>query len=124
VITAAATLPVMELRPGLKDVRRPAALMHAYIVLSLLAGLGTEEARALRWQHVDLDGDPAASPPVPPHVAVWRSVRTQGETKTERSRRTLALPVAAVQARCNYPGGTGGARTRRVPSAARGGGNR
>ena len=98
VITAAATLPVMELRPGLKDVRRPAALMHAYIVLSLLAGLRTEEARALRWQHVDLDGDPAASPPVPPHVAVWRSVRTHGETKTERSRRTLALPAAAVQA--------------------------
>ena len=28
VITAARTLPVMELRPGLKDVRRPAELMH------------------------------------------------------------------------------------------------
>jgi integrase len=82
----------MELRPGLKDVRRPAALMHSYITLSLLSGIRTEEARALRWAHVDLDGDPAASPPVPPHVAVWRSVRTHGETKTERSRRTLALP--------------------------------
>jgi len=88
VIAAARTLPVMELRPGLKDVRRPAALMHAYIVLSLLCGLRTEEARALRWAHVDLDGDPAARPPVPPHVAVWRSVRTHAETKTERSRRT------------------------------------
>jgi integrase len=98
VITAARTLPVMELRPGLKDVRRPAALMHAYIVLSLLAGIRTEEARALRWAHVDLDGDPAARPPVPPHVAVWRSVRGHGETKTERSRRTLGLPVVAVQA--------------------------
>jgi integrase len=98
VITAAATLPVMELRPGLKDVRRPAELMHAYIVLSLLAGIRTEEARALRWTHVSLDGDPAASPPVPPHIAVWRSVRAHGETKTERSRRTLGLPVAAVQA--------------------------
>ena len=62
VITAARTLPVMELRPGLKDVRRPAELMHAYIVLSLLAGIRTEEARALRWAHVDLDGDPAARP--------------------------------------------------------------
>ena len=41
---------------------------------------------------------PAASPPVPPHVAVWRSVRTHGDTKTERSRRTLALPAAAVHA--------------------------
>jgi integrase len=98
VITAAGTLPVMELRPGLKDVRRPAELMHAYIVLSLLAGIRTEEARALRWAHVDLDGDPAATPPVPPHIAVWRSVRAHGETKTERSRRTLALPAAAVQA--------------------------
>ena len=98
VIAAARTLPVMELHPGLKDVRRPAALMHAYIVLSLLAGIRTEEARALRWQHVDLNGDPAAAPPVPPHVAVWRSVRAHGETKTERSRRTLALPAAAVQA--------------------------
>ena len=72
VITAARTLPVMELRPGLKDVRRPAGLMHAYIVLSLLTGIRTEEARALRWVHVELDGDPAARPPVPPHVAVWR----------------------------------------------------
>ena len=98
VITAAKTLPVMELRPGLKDVRRPAELMHAYIVLSLLAGLRTEEARALRWEHVHLDGDPAARPPVPPHVAVWRSVRAHGETKTERSRRTLGLPQAAVHA--------------------------
>jgi site-specific recombinase XerD len=86
VITAAATLPAMELRPGLKDVRRPAALMHAYTVLSLLAGLRTEEARALRWAHVDLDGDPEARPPVPPHVAVWRSVRAHGDTKTERPR--------------------------------------
>jgi integrase len=98
VMTAAATLPVMELRPGLKDVRRPAELMHAYIVLSLLCGLRTEEARALRWAHVDLDGDPDARPPVPPHVAIWRSVRVDGETKTERSRRTLGLPQLAVQA--------------------------
>src|SRR5689334_19585336 len=98
VVTIARTLPVLELRPGLKDVRRPATLMHAYIVLSLLTGIRTEEARALRWAHVDLDGDPAARPPVPPHVAVWRSVRAHGETKTERSRRTLGLPAAAVQA--------------------------
>jgi integrase len=54
VMTAARTLPVMELRPGLKDVRRPAELMHSSIVLSLLCGLRTEEARALRWAHVDL----------------------------------------------------------------------
>src|SRR5208282_1253439 len=104
VITTARTLPVMELRPGLKDVRRPAELMHAYIVLSLLCGIRTEEARALRWAHVDLDGDPAARPAVPPHVAVWRSVRVHGETKTERSRRTLALPAAAVHALRTWSG--------------------
>src|SRR5215470_13373791 len=98
VITTARALPVLELRPGLKDVRRPAALMHAYIVLSLLTGIRTEEARALRLAHADLDGDPAASPPVPPHIAVWRSVRAHGETKTERSRRTLGLPRLAVEA--------------------------
>ena len=108
VMTAAATLPVMELRPGLKDVRRPAELMHSYIVLSLLCGLRTEEARALRWAHVDLDGDPAASPPVPPHIAVWRSVRAHGETKTERSRRTLGLPATAVQALRAWSGSQAG----------------
>jgi integrase len=70
VIAAAKALPAMELHPGLKDVRRPATLMHAYIVLSLLVGVRTEEARALGWQHVNLDGDPQAKPPVPPHVAV------------------------------------------------------
>jgi integrase len=98
VITAAKTLPVIELHPGLKDVRRPAELMYAYIVLSLLVGVRTEEARALRWDHVDLDGDPAVMPAVPPHVAVWRSVRVHGETKTQRSRRSLGLPQMAVEA--------------------------
>ena len=110
VITAARTLPVMELRPGLKDVRRPAELMHAYITLSLLAGIRTEEARALRWAHVDLDGDPAARPPVPPHVAVWRSVRVHGKTKTERSRRTLGLPAVAVEALRAWADGQAGER--------------
>ena len=71
---------------------RPPSLMHAYIVLCLLVGVRTEEARALRWDHVDLDGQPDADPLVPPNVAIWRSVRAHGDTKTEKSRRTLALP--------------------------------
>jgi integrase len=37
-------------------------------------------------------------PPVPPHIAVWRSVRAPGETKTDRSRRTLGLPQLAADA--------------------------
>ena len=82
-----------------------AALLHAakdddylgaYIIVSLTTGIRTEEARALRWDHVDLDGDPRAG--VPPHMAVWRSVRAGSDTKTERSRRTLALPRSAVRA--------------------------
>ncbi|CAM3615035.1 site-specific integrase [Isoptericola cucumis] len=67
---------------------------HAYIVVSLLAGARPEEVRALRWDAVDLD------PPkgVPPHINVWRSVREGGDTKTQKSRRTLAISgyVAAV----------------------------
>jgi integrase len=72
--------------------------LHAYIVLCLMTGCRTEEARALRWDHVDLDGNPDASPPVPPYVAVWRSVRAHGDVKTEKSRRTLQLPQSAVVA--------------------------
>jgi integrase len=72
--------------------------LGAYVVLCLLTGVRTEEARALTWEHVDLDGDPAANPPVPPHVAVWRSVRAHGDTKTQKSKRTLRLPDRAVAA--------------------------
>jgi len=60
--------------------------------------LRTEEARALRWDHVDLDGSPDAVPPVPPHVVVWRSVRAHGDVKTKKPRRTLQLPQSAVAA--------------------------
>jgi integrase len=72
--------------------------MEAYVVLSLMTGARTEEIRALRWLHVDLEGEPRSKPPVPPHVDVWRSVRAHGDTKTERSRRTLALPQIAIDA--------------------------
>lgn len=65
---------------------RPSRL-YAYLVLSLLRGVRTEEARPLTWDHVFLETKDGT----PPHVAVWRSVRN-GETKTRRSRRTIALP--------------------------------
>jgi integrase len=71
--------------------------LYAYVVLSLLVGVRTEEARALRWDHVDLEGNPDADPPVPPHVDVWRSVRAHGDTKTKKSRRSLGLPKMAVE---------------------------
>jgi integrase len=72
--------------------------MGTYIVLSLLTGARTEELRALTWVHVDLDGQPDASPRVPPHLMVWRSVRATGDTKTRKSRRTLALPRRCIDA--------------------------
>lgn len=67
-----------------------------YIVVSLLSGARTEEMRPLTWSHVDLDGKSKATPPVPPHIMVWRSVRAGGDTKTRKSRRTLALPQRCV----------------------------
>lgn len=72
--------------------------LHAYVVLSLLTGARTEELRALRWDHVDLDGRPDLNPPLPPSVNVWHSVRDGGDTKTKKSRRTLALPQRCVTA--------------------------
>jgi integrase len=72
--------------------------LYAYIVISLVVGARTEELRALTWDHVDLDGRPDHDPPVPPSIEVWRSVREHGDTKTKRSRRTLALPVRGVTA--------------------------
>ena len=72
--------------------------LHAYIVLSLLTGARTEELRALRWCHVDLAGNPDLTPPVPPSIAIWRSVRAGGDTKTRKSRRTLAMAQRCVAA--------------------------
>jgi integrase len=68
--------------------------LHAYIVVSLLTGARTEELRPLTWPHVDLDGDPTND--VPPSIMVWRSVRAGGDTKTRKSRRTIALPARCV----------------------------
>lgn len=62
---------------------------HAFIVVSMLTGARTEELRALRWTHVHLGAEP-------PFIEVWRSVRAGGDTKTRRSRRTIALPDRCV----------------------------
>jgi integrase len=63
--------------------------LHAFIVLCLLTGVRSEGARALTWEHVDLD---AAT------ISVRRSVRAHGDTKTNRSRRTLKMPQIAAEA--------------------------
>lgn len=72
--------------------------MYAYVVLSLLIGARTEELRVLTWDHVDLVGKPDAVPVVLPSISVWRSVREGGDTKTKKSRRTLAMPTRCVEA--------------------------
>lgn len=72
--------------------------LNAYIVLSLLIGARTEELRALRWNHVDVCGRADATPSVPPSIAMWRSVRAGGDTKTKKSRRTLAMPQRCADA--------------------------
>ena len=66
-----------------------ASRLGAYVILCLMTGIRTEEARALRWDHVDLDAG---------SIAVWRSVRHGGDTKTAKSRRTLGLPRAVIEA--------------------------
>ena len=63
------------------------------MVLSLLAGVRIEEARALTWVEVDLKAGTGA---------VYRSVRVKGDTKTRKSRRVLKLPTKAVQALCQH----------------------
>jgi integrase len=85
---------------------------HAYVALSLLVGIRTEEARALRWDHVvtwvdyaagwqpvtTAGFDPATAGEDRYAIYVWRSERHGGDTKTEKSRRTLALPRRCVEA--------------------------
>src|SRR5215469_8987353 len=85
---------------------------HAYLALSLLAGIRTEEARALRWDHVVTWADHAAGwQPVTTAgfdharagedrfaIYVWRAQRHGGDTKTGKSRRTLALPRRCAEA--------------------------
>ncbi len=96
-LTLEQALALMEAAKGTR--------LEAYITLSLLTGLRTEEARALRWDQAvawvggqwqpvteaGFDHEQLA-------VLVWRSERAGGDTKTPRSRRTLALARRCVAA--------------------------
>ena len=73
----------------LETVESGAHWLAAYVVLSLLAGVRTEEARAITWDAVDLKAGT---------VAVHRSARVKCDTKTRKSRRVLNSPTKAVQA--------------------------
>jgi integrase len=63
--------------------------LYGYVILCLMTGIRTEEARALTWAHVDLDAGT---------LSVWRSVRAGGKTKTDKSKRTLAMPEIVTEA--------------------------
>ena len=76
---------------GLKDPRRPASLMHAYIVVSLMAGVRPEEARAIGWEeNVNLDGDP-------PSVAVLRGSGRRGHEDPARGPAGRSMPRWGAQ---------------------------
>jgi hypothetical protein len=75
--------------------------MYAYIVLSILIGARTEELQALAWDHVELEGDQDANPPILPSVMVWRSVRAGGETKTRQP--AHAGPARPVRGSAHVP---------------------
>jgi integrase len=79
--------------------------LEAYIIVSLLSGVRTEEARALRWDHVvawvDEQWVPVSEAGFDHEqvaVFVWRAERAGGDTKTPKSRRTLLLPQKCVEA--------------------------
>jgi integrase len=84
--------------------------ISVYVILSLLTGARTEELRELRWDHVVAhDKESGRWRPITEvswdhkkfAIHVWRSVRATGDTKTRKSRRTIALPrrcVAALRA--------------------------
>ena len=80
---------------ALKDMGLNDASYPPKLVLSLLSGVRTEEARPLTWDHIFLETKDG----IPPHVAVWRSVRKHGETKTRktenRMRSTMAPEMSA-----------------------------
>jgi integrase len=65
------------------------ARIGSYLIVSGMSGIRPEEARALRWDHVDLEAGV---------IAVWRSTRASGDTKTAASRRTLGIGTLAVEA--------------------------
>ncbi len=80
--------------------------LYVYVTLSLMTGVRTEEARALRWDHVvawtkDAGWRPATEAGFDHKrfaIYVWRSVRKHRDTKTEKSRHTLELPEEVAEA--------------------------
>ncbi|MGW0807973.1 tyrosine-type recombinase/integrase [Nonomuraea sp. NPDC002799] len=100
-------LTLVQAEAVLKAAENAQPRIRAYIVVSLLSGARTEEVRALQWSHVvAYDGRTQTWRSVAEigwdhdnfALYVWRSVRKKGETKTPKSRRSLALPKRCVDA--------------------------
>ncbi|WP_246009630.1 site-specific integrase [Actinokineospora cianjurensis] len=77
---------------------RDNSTIGAYVVVSLLSGCRTEEVRPFPWKNLvrvskeelaKRDVSQADRPKA--HVNVWRSVRSGGDTKTRKSRRSLGI---------------------------------
>jgi hypothetical protein len=71
-----------------------ASRMHAYVIVSVLTGIRTEEARALEWSHIVAwvasagEWQPVTDAGFDHErfaIYVWRSVRADGDTKTGKS---------------------------------------
>ncbi|NUW30735.1 site-specific integrase [Nonomuraea sp. SMC257] len=100
-------LTLAQAEAVLKAAENAQPRIRAYIVVSLLSGARTEEVRALQWSHVVAYDDETQAWRSVAGIGwdhkefalyVWRSVRKKGETKTPKSRRSLALPKRCVDA--------------------------
>ncbi|GAA1683182.1 site-specific integrase [Nonomuraea maheshkhaliensis] len=101
------SLTLMQAEAVLMAAEQAKPWLSAYVTLSLLTGARTEELRELAWSHVvahDRDRQEWRSVTEVgwEHeefaMYVWRSVRSSGDTKTPKSRRTLQLPARCVRA--------------------------
>jgi integrase len=99
-------LTVEQAREVLLATNAARTWLRAYIVLSLLTGVRTEELRDLTWFHVVcFDRERQEWVPVTDGgwdheefaIYVWRSVRASGDTKTQKSRRSLKLPARCIR---------------------------
>jgi hypothetical protein len=82
---------------------------HAYVALSLLAGIRTEEARALRWDHVVTWADDAAG---------WQPVTTAGFDHARAGEELFAIYVWRSQRHGETPRPGSHAGLWRFPGAA------
>lgn len=71
----------------LTEARKPSWPLGAYVCLSLMTGIRTEEARALTWDDVDLEEGA---------IYIVHSDRHNNATKTEASRRGVGIARLAV----------------------------